>query len=49
MPAGKLLACEHNGPLGRHDPRGPSSFERTGMPRAERDKCSKPAMRSIDI
>ncbi len=48
-PVGRLLACEPEGPLGRHDPRGPSSFERTGMPRAERNKCSMPAMRPCDI
>jgi hypothetical protein len=44
MPAKKLLACEPCGPLGRHDPRGPSSFWGTGMPRVEREECHKPVM-----
>jgi len=45
----KLATPPLDGPLGTMALRGLSFFERTGMPRAERDKCLKPAMRSFDI
>ena len=39
MPAGRLLACEPDGPLGTIIPRGPLCFRDTHPPREERDEC----------